>query len=117
HGVTLRPVGVELSRTAAREARALGLAALLADGGALPIRPRSVDVVLASQVLHHLPRDVAVRWIASLIAWHAGRWFWPTCGARASPWRASGSRPSRSASGRRRGATRWCRCGEGTRNG
>ncbi len=65
HGVTLRPVGVELSRTAAREARAVGLAALLADGGALPIRPRSVDVVLASQVLHHLPRGVAVRWIAS----------------------------------------------------
>ena len=65
HGVTLRPVGVELSRTAAREARAVGLAALLADGGALPIRPRSVDVVLASQVLHHLPHGVAVRWIAT----------------------------------------------------
>jgi len=65
HGVTLRPVGVELSRTAAHEAHATGVTALVADGGALPIRPRSVDVVLASQVLHHLPRDVAVRWIAS----------------------------------------------------
>ena len=51
HGVTLRPVGVELSRTAAHEAHATGLAVLVADGGALPIRPRSVDVVLASQVL------------------------------------------------------------------
>ena len=65
HGVTLRPVGVELSRTAAHEAHATGLAVLVADGGALPIRPRSVDVVLASQVLHHLPHDVAVRWITS----------------------------------------------------
>ncbi len=65
HGVTLRPVAVELSRTVAHEAHATGLAVLVADGGALPIRPRSVDVVLASQVLHHLPRDVAVRWITS----------------------------------------------------
>ena len=65
HGVTLRPVAVELSRTVAHEAHATGLAVLVADGGALPIRPRSVDVVLASQVLHHLPHDVAVRWITS----------------------------------------------------
>jgi hypothetical protein len=38
---------------------------ILADGGALPLRPRSVDIVIVSQVLHHLPRDVAVRWIAT----------------------------------------------------
>jgi hypothetical protein len=69
HGITLRLVGVELNRAAAEAARDLDgadrLALILADGGALPLRPRSVDVVIASQVLHHLPRDVAVRWIAT----------------------------------------------------
>jgi hypothetical protein len=70
HGITLRLVGVELNRAAAAAARDMDgadpLALVLADGGALPLRPRSVDVVIASQVLHHLPRDVAVRWIAGL---------------------------------------------------
>jgi 2-polyprenyl-3-methyl-5-hydroxy-6-metoxy-1,4-benzoquinol methylase len=64
-GLTLRPVAVELSRAAAREAQGRGLAVILADGGALPVRPRSVDVIVASQVLHHQPREVAVRWMAS----------------------------------------------------
>ena len=65
HGLTLRPVAVELSRPAARQAQGHGLAVILADGGALPVRPRSVDVIVASQVLHHQPREVAVRWMAS----------------------------------------------------
>jgi methyltransferase family protein len=70
HGITLRLVGVELNRAAAVAARGVDgverLALILADGGALPLRPRSVDIVIASQVLHHLPHDVAVRWIANL---------------------------------------------------
>src|SRR5439155_20526368 len=49
----------------ARVAREQGLAAVLADGGALPFAPKSVDVVIASQVLHHFPRDTAARWIAA----------------------------------------------------
>jgi ubiquinone/menaquinone biosynthesis C-methylase UbiE len=65
HGVELTPVGIDLNRTAARLARAGGLAMIVADGSWLPLGPRSVDVVLASQVLHHLPRAVAVRWIAT----------------------------------------------------
>jgi hypothetical protein len=69
HGITLRLVGVELNRAAAAAAHDMTgadpLALVLADGGALPLRRRSVDVVIASQVLHHLPRDVAVRWIAT----------------------------------------------------
>jgi len=66
HGITLRLVGIELNRTAARLAQGAdgGLAVALADGAALPRGPRSVDVVVASQVLHHVPRPVAVRWIA-----------------------------------------------------
>jgi 2-polyprenyl-3-methyl-5-hydroxy-6-metoxy-1,4-benzoquinol methylase len=69
YGITLRLVGIELSRGAAMAAREIEsadkLALVLADGGALPLRPRSVDLVIASQVLHHLPREVAVRWIAA----------------------------------------------------
>jgi ubiquinone/menaquinone biosynthesis C-methylase UbiE len=68
YGVALRLVGVELNRTAAAAARAAdghALALVLADGGRLPLGPGSVDVVVASQVLHHLPARLAVRWIAS----------------------------------------------------
>ena len=72
HGITLRLVGVELNRAAAAAARRAdgdgGFELILADGGALPLPPRSVDVVIVSQVLHHLPPEVTVRWIASLSA-------------------------------------------------
>ncbi len=65
HGVELTPMGMDVSRTAARLARAGGLAVIVADGSWLPLGPRSVDVIVASQVLHHVPRAVAVRWIAT----------------------------------------------------
>lgn len=68
-GITLRLVGVERNRAAARLARGGGrgvpLAVVLGDGGTLPLADRSVDVIVASQVLHHLPRATAVRWIAA----------------------------------------------------
>jgi len=66
YGIELVPIGVERIPTAARDARAAGLLAVLADGNALPFAPRSVDVVIVSQVLHHVPRDTAVRWIGAL---------------------------------------------------
>jgi len=65
YGIALSLVGIERIPAAARLARAAGLTAVLADGGALPLGPGTVDVVIASQVLHHLPRELAVRWIAS----------------------------------------------------
>jgi 2-polyprenyl-3-methyl-5-hydroxy-6-metoxy-1,4-benzoquinol methylase len=71
HGIALRLVGIEVNRTAAHLARRADngdgapLAVAVADGGALPLRPGSVDVIVASQVLHHLPRAVAIRWIAA----------------------------------------------------
>ncbi|HUL01966.1 MAG TPA: methyltransferase domain-containing protein [Gemmatimonadales bacterium] len=68
HGITLRTIGVELNRAAAaaaRDADGGDVALVLADGNALPLAPRSVDVVIASQVLHHLPAEVAARWIAT----------------------------------------------------
>ncbi|PYO72190.1 MAG: methyltransferase domain-containing protein [Gemmatimonadetes bacterium] len=67
YGITLRLVGIERNRTAARLARVpergLPLAVVLADGGALPLASRSVDVIVASQVLHHVPRAMAARWV------------------------------------------------------
>ncbi len=65
HGVELELLGVERIPAAAGLARTAGVRAILADGDALPLAPRSVDVVLASQVLHHLPRERCVRWIAA----------------------------------------------------
>jgi 2-polyprenyl-3-methyl-5-hydroxy-6-metoxy-1,4-benzoquinol methylase len=65
HGIDLRLVGLELNPTAARMAQAQQVPMIIADGNAMPLGARSVDVVIASQVLHHLPRSVAVRWIAS----------------------------------------------------
>ena len=66
YGIDLVPIGLDNNSTAARAAREAGLLAVLADGNALPFAPRSVDVVIASQVLHHVPRTTAVRWIAAL---------------------------------------------------
>src|SRR5437773_3173220 len=65
HGITLTAIGLEVIPAAARLTRANGVEVVLGDGGALPFGPKSVDIVIASQVLHHLPRAVAVRWIAS----------------------------------------------------
>lgn len=66
-GITLRLLAVELNRAAARLARGADprapLSVALADGGALPLGSRSVDIIVASQVLHHQPRSEAVRWI------------------------------------------------------
>ena len=72
-GIDLKAIGVELNPTAARIAAAAGVPTIVADGSALPVGARSVDVIVASQVLHHVPRAVAVRWIAAFdrLARHA----------------------------------------------
>ena len=66
YGIDLVPIGLERIPAAARLARDAGLRSVLADANALPFAERSVDIVIASQVLHHVPRDTAVRWIAAL---------------------------------------------------
>jgi hypothetical protein len=67
HGIGLTLIGVERIPAAARLARSSGgLHAVIADGSALPFAPGAADIVIASQVLHHLPRDTAVRWIGVL---------------------------------------------------
>ena len=60
-GYLLRPVGLELSRPAAALATAAGVPCAVACAGAPPVRERSVDLVLVSQVAHHFDRDSAVR--------------------------------------------------------
>jgi SAM-dependent methyltransferase len=58
-GWRLEPLGLERSRVAARRA-ALSLPAAVGCAGALPIRDKSVDLVLVSQVAHHLAPESAI---------------------------------------------------------
>jgi SAM-dependent methyltransferase len=60
-GIRLRPLGLERSRVAAGVARAAGIPCAVACAGAPPFRAKSVDVVLVSQVMHHLDSGSAVR--------------------------------------------------------
>jgi hypothetical protein len=60
-GVLITPVGLELNRAAAALARSTGLATAVACAGMPPIRDKSVDIVLLSQVAHHLTSDSVVR--------------------------------------------------------
>jgi SAM-dependent methyltransferase len=59
-GLRLVPLGIERSRVAASLARASGLPTAVGCAGAVPVRDKAVDVVLLSQVAHHLePTSVA----------------------------------------------------------
>jgi SAM-dependent methyltransferase len=60
-GIQLMPIGLELNRAAATLARSNGLATAVGCAGAPPLRDKSVDIVLLSQVAHHLTRDSVVR--------------------------------------------------------
>lgn len=59
-GVRLESIGFERSRVAAALALRHGLPSVVGCAGALPFRPRSADIVLMSQLIHHLSRDAAV---------------------------------------------------------
>lgn len=65
-GVAVTAVGVDRSPLAARVAVMTGLPTVVSDGSSLPLASRSVDFVIASQVLHHLEPEVATRWIREL---------------------------------------------------
>jgi SAM-dependent methyltransferase len=56
-GLTLVPIGIERHRAAAGLARDGGLATVLACAGRLPLRDGGVDVIMASQLMHHLAGD------------------------------------------------------------
>ena len=59
-GIRVVPVGLELNRVAATLASGAGVPTALACAGVPPIRAKSVDVVLVSQVAHHLTRESVV---------------------------------------------------------
>jgi hypothetical protein len=60
-GIRLRTLGLELSPVAAGLARRNGVLAVVGDGGMLPLRDRSVDFLLLSQVAHHFTPEAIVR--------------------------------------------------------
>jgi SAM-dependent methyltransferase len=60
-GYRVRPVGLELSRTAAAMARHDGVPCAVGCAGSPPVRDRSVDLVLVSQLIHHFTRESVVR--------------------------------------------------------
>jgi hypothetical protein len=60
-GIALRPIGLERIPAAARLARSAGVPMMLGSATALPLRDRSVDIVLVSQVAHHLDAASARR--------------------------------------------------------
>lgn len=60
HGIQVVPIGLEISRAAAALSRASGLVTAVACAGAPPLRDKSVDVVLLSQVAHHLTSESVV---------------------------------------------------------
>lgn len=59
-GLTLQAVGLERHPVAATLARQSGLPTILACASQLPVRRHGVDVVLISQVAHHLTPEAAV---------------------------------------------------------
>jgi SAM-dependent methyltransferase len=61
HGIRLVTLGLERSRVAARLAAAGGMPCAVGCAGATPFRDKSVDVVLVSQVAHHLTGESAMR--------------------------------------------------------
>ncbi len=65
-GIPLAPLAVERHPVAARLCRQAGLPTAVSNGGQLPLADRSVDVVLASQLLHHLTRDSAAELLREL---------------------------------------------------
>jgi 2-polyprenyl-3-methyl-5-hydroxy-6-metoxy-1,4-benzoquinol methylase len=59
-GIQVVPIGLEINRAAAALASASGLVTAVACAGAPPLRDKSVDVVLVSQVAHHLTAESVV---------------------------------------------------------
>jgi hypothetical protein len=64
-GIELVPVAMDTHRAAAALCATAGLATVVAGVEALPIRERGVDLILASQFLHHFSRAAAVDLIAA----------------------------------------------------
>jgi SAM-dependent methyltransferase len=59
-GIGIRPLGLELSRVAARLARGRGVPTVVGCAGAPPVADRSVDIVTVSMVAHHFEAESVV---------------------------------------------------------
>jgi Methyltransferase domain len=64
-GLRIKPIGLELNRAAAALAKEKGLVVAVGCAGSPPLREKSVDLVLVSQVAHHLSRDSVVQLLRS----------------------------------------------------
>jgi SAM-dependent methyltransferase len=60
HGIRILPMGLELNRAAAGLARRTGLPVAVGCAGAPPIGDKCVDVILVSQLAHHLTHESVV---------------------------------------------------------
>jgi hypothetical protein len=60
-GVTVLPVALDRHPAAAQLCRQRGLPCIVADASCLPLPNDAVDIVIASQVLHHFSRDGAIQ--------------------------------------------------------
>jgi ubiquinone/menaquinone biosynthesis C-methylase UbiE len=60
-GTDLQPIALDWHPVAAKLCRAQGLLTALGDVQDLPVAPRSVDIVVASQLLHHFSREDSLR--------------------------------------------------------
>ena len=65
-GIAATGIAVDWHREAAAMAREQGQGAAVGDAFALPLASRSIDVVVASQLLHHFSRDAAIRLLREL---------------------------------------------------
>lgn len=72
-GYLIRGVGIDRSYPAATIASANGVPTVVGCAGTLPLRDRSVDLVLVSQVIHHLAEPAAIQLLAETrrVASHA----------------------------------------------
>jgi SAM-dependent methyltransferase len=59
-GFEIVPIGLERHRTAASLAKENGVTTMLGCAGALPIAEKSVDLIVASQLVHHLTPEAIV---------------------------------------------------------
>lgn len=60
------PVALDWHREAARLCRKRGIVATVGDVDALPVGPAGVDIVVASQLLHHFSRDAVIALLREL---------------------------------------------------
>ncbi|MGH7593143.1 MAG: hypothetical protein ACRELE_04755 [Gemmatimonadales bacterium] len=67
-GVRLVPIGLERIPVAARMAQGAGVPVIIGCASALPLGPRTVDIVLISQVAHHLDLASAARLLSAASA-------------------------------------------------